>query len=104
MFCIDMTYIGTCIHFYHQKKCINKPVMKKPVKSKFAAFKASMKSSAPANTIEHDWGLFKVTSPIRTPAKHCKGMPVKKDISIFIFNDSYDERTKMYVLQFQDYL
>ncbi|XP_061175405.1 uncharacterized protein LOC133184373 [Saccostrea echinata] len=56
-----------------KKKVVNKPVMKKPVKSKFAAFKASLKAStAPAQTIEHDWGLFKVTSPIRKPTYHCE--------------------------------
>ena len=59
---------------YLQKKNINKPILKKPVKSKFAAFKASMKSSVgTAETIEHDWGLFKVTSPLRKPAYHCEG-------------------------------
>lgn len=82
MFCGDMARICTGIQFYQQKKFINKPVIKKPVKSKFAAFKASMKSSAPAQTIEHDWGLFKVTSPIRKPTYHCEGIHVNKDISI----------------------
>nr|XP_034312525.1 disks large-associated protein 5 isoform X2 [Crassostrea gigas] len=63
-----------------KKKNVNKPVLKKPVKSKFAAFKASLKSSAaPAQTIEHDWGLFKVTSPLRKPSYHCEaGSPKPK--------------------------
>ncbi|XP_062601997.1 neurofilament heavy polypeptide-like [Saccostrea cucullata] len=65
-----------------KKKVVNKPVIKKPVKSKFAAFKASLKAStAPAQTIEHDWGLFKVTSPIRKPTYHCEaGSPKPKSV------------------------
>lgn len=69
-----------CNCLYQQKKNVNKPVLKKPVKSKFAAFKASLKSSAaPAQTIEHDWGLFKVTSPLRKPSYHCEGKRDKRD-------------------------
>lgn len=72
-----------CNCLYQQKKNVNKPVLKKPVKSKFAAFKASLKSSAaPAQTIEHDWGLFKVTSPLRKPSYHCEGKRDQRQVCL----------------------
>lgn len=82
---LPSTHSNPCNCLYQQKKNVNKPVLKKPVKSKFAAFKASLKSSAaPAQTIEHDWGLFKVTSPLRKPSYHCEGKRDIKDMSFWI--------------------
>ena len=60
---------------------MNKPVIKKPVKSSFAAFRAQMKKTAnqppegsdKAETKTIDFGFFKVASPVKTPSPHCEG-------------------------------
>jgi len=64
---------------------VTKPVVKKPVKSKFAAFRAQMQKKAEggdsspcgAHTVEEKVfempGFFKVESPVRTVKFHCEG-------------------------------
>ncbi|XP_052085181.1 uncharacterized protein LOC127722331 [Mytilus californianus] len=55
-----------------KKKVAPKAVVKKPVKSKFSAFRAQMKNkSIAAEDKTFDFGFFKVQSPVKSPKPHC---------------------------------
>ncbi|VDI31313.1 disks large-associated protein 5 [Mytilus galloprovincialis] len=55
-----------------KKKVAPKAVVKKPVKSKFSAFRAQMKNKNSASEDKtFDFGFFKVQSPVKSPKPHC---------------------------------
>lgn len=70
-----------------QKKVAPKAVVKKPVKSKFSAFRAQMKNKNSASEDKtFDFGFFKVQSPVKSPKPHCAG----KSMSVVLTDKTSD--------------